>query len=85
MQRRPTIPGYKSFHNPSILLTTSKMGKLFGLHITKNNRARLQFEVAQQPRLLAHLPTPLIDLLRLALDSHRYALKVDQDNADLLL
>ena len=52
---------------------------------TKRYRARLQYEVAQQPRLLAHLPTPLIDLLQTALDSHRLALKIDQDNPDLLL
>ena len=48
-------------------------------------RARLQYEIAQQPRLLAHLPTPLFDLLQIALDSHRFALKIDQDNPDLLL
>ena len=48
-------------------------------------RARLQYEVAQQPRLLAHLPTPLFNLLQIALDSHRFALKIDQDNPDLLL
>lgn len=48
------------------------------------NKARLQYEVAQQPRLLQHLPTPLIDLLQTTLDSHRLALTIDQDNADLL-
>ena len=31
------------------------------------------------------MPTPLLDLLRLALDSHRVAIGIDQDNADLLL
>ena len=45
----------------------------------------MQYEVSQQPRLLAHLSVPLIDLLQLALDSHRTALRIDQDNPDLLL
>ncbi|KAF6240511.1 hypothetical protein HO173_001179 [Letharia columbiana] len=48
------------------------------------NKARLQYEVAQQPRLLEYLPTPLIELLQTTLDSHRRALTIDQDNADLL-
>lgn len=48
------------------------------------NKARLQYEVAQQPRLLEHLSTPLIELLQTTLDSHRLALTIDQDNADLL-
>ena len=48
-------------------------------------RARLQYEVAQQPRLLEYLPTPLIELLHTTLDSHRLALTIDQENADLLL
>ncbi|KAL6715612.1 hypothetical protein ACLMJK_006573 [Lecanora helva] len=48
------------------------------------NKARLQFDVTQQPRLLQHLPTPLIDLLHTALDSHRAALQIQQDTPDLL-
>jgi len=48
-------------------------------------RARLQYEVTQQPRLLVHLPTALTDLLQVALDSHRVALKIKQDSPDLLL
>lgn len=56
-----------------------------GPSITNLTRARLQYEVAQQPRLLAHLPTPLFDLLQIALESHKIALKIDQDNPDLLL
>ena len=56
-----------------------------GPGITNPTRARLQYEVAQQPRLLAHLPTPLFDLLQIALDSHKTALKIDQDSPDLLL
>lgn len=48
------------------------------------NKARLQFDVAQQPRLLAHLPFSSVDLLQLALESHRYALDIRQDNSDLL-
>ena len=53
--------------------------------ILKHARARLQYDLAQQPRLLAHLPFSSMDLLELALESHRYALDINQDNADLLL
>jgi len=48
-------------------------------------RARLQYEISQQPRLLASLLLSLMDLLQLALESHRYALDIKQDNPDLLL
>ncbi|KAL2048507.1 hypothetical protein N7G274_000419 [Stereocaulon virgatum] len=48
------------------------------------NKARLQYEVCQQPRLVANLHTSLIDLLQIALKSHRFALKIDQNNSDLL-
>ena len=34
---------------------------------------------------MAHLSTPLFELLQVALESHRFALKIDQDNPDLLL
>lgn len=53
--------------------------------VLKHPRARLQYDLAEQPRLLAHLPYSLIDLLQLALESHRIALDINQDNADLLL
>jgi hypothetical protein len=49
------------------------------------SRARLQYELAQQPRLLAFMPFSLMDLLQLALESHRYALDIKQNNPDLLL
>lgn len=55
------------------------------MSVTEAIRARLQYEVAQQPRLLEQLPTPLVELLQKTLDSHRLALTIDQDNADLLL
>ncbi|KAL8851596.1 MAG: hypothetical protein Q9221_003528 [Calogaya cf. arnoldii] len=48
------------------------------------NRARLQYELAQQPRLLPYVPGGTLDLLRTALNSHRYALEISQENADLL-
>lgn len=48
-------------------------------------RARLQYEIAQQPRLLAHLPDSSISPLQLALNAHIVARDIDQDNADLLL
>lgn len=41
--------------------------------------------MTQQPRLLVHLEKPLSELLQLALESHKLALKLDPDNADTLL
>ncbi|MCJ1251203.1 hypothetical protein MMC30_008434 [Trapelia coarctata] len=48
------------------------------------NKARLQYEISQQLRLLEQLPTPLVELLQLAVESHRYALAQKQDDADAL-
>ncbi|MCJ1437360.1 hypothetical protein MMC27_006747 [Xylographa pallens] len=48
------------------------------------NKARLQYDISQQPRLLAQLPVSTIGLLELALESHRSALKLKQDDADVL-
>lgn len=51
----------------------------------KRRSARLQYEMTQQPRLLVHLEQPLDELLQEALESHKFALKLDQNNADALL
>ena len=48
-------------------------------------RARLQYELSQQPRLLEHLPSPLLDVLHAALNSHRHALNLKPEDADTLL
>ncbi|KAJ5833182.1 hypothetical protein N7474_001493 [Penicillium riverlandense] len=48
------------------------------------NKARVQYEITQHPKLAAQLPAPQGDLLQIALESHRAALKLDQDNADVL-
>ncbi|RDW83437.1 hypothetical protein BP5796_04928 [Coleophoma crateriformis] len=48
------------------------------------NKARVQYELTQHPKLLAQIPGPLVDLLNTALQSSRYALNVKQDNADAL-
>ncbi|MCJ1394943.1 hypothetical protein MMC18_007824 [Xylographa bjoerkii] len=48
------------------------------------NKARLQYDISQQPRLLAQLPISVTELLELALESHRSALKLKQDDADVL-
>ncbi|DAA74812.1 TPA_exp: Uncharacterized protein A8136_2230 [Trichophyton benhamiae CBS 112371] len=48
------------------------------------NKARVQYEITQHPKLVTQLPGPIIDILRIALDSHREALQKDQDNADIL-
>lgn len=47
-------------------------------------RARAQFEMATHPILVRQLQAPLISVLEETLASHRYALALDQDNADTL-
>ncbi|KAE8159905.1 hypothetical protein BDV40DRAFT_228403 [Aspergillus tamarii] len=44
------------------------------------NKARVQYEVTQHPKLAAQLPAPLADILNITLQSHREALNLDQDN-----
>jgi tetratricopeptide (TPR) repeat protein len=48
------------------------------------NKARVQYEVATHPKLAKQLQQPLLDLLRAALASHEVALKLDENDADLL-
>lgn len=48
------------------------------------NKARVQYELTQHPKLAAQLPSTLLDLLATALQSSRYALGLKQDNADVL-
>ncbi|KAJ5145739.1 Tetratricopeptide-like helical [Penicillium bovifimosum] len=48
------------------------------------NKARVQYEITQHPKLAAQLPAPQGDLLQVALQSHRDALALSQDNADVL-
>lgn len=48
------------------------------------NKARLQFEITQQPILVEHIGLPQIDLLKQTLDSHRYALQLNEENQDAL-
>ncbi|RAL07299.1 uncharacterized protein BO97DRAFT_378757 [Aspergillus homomorphus CBS 101889] len=48
------------------------------------NKARVQYEITQHPRLKAQLSAPLSDVLQEALESHRVALALEQDNADAL-
>lgn len=50
------------------------------------NKARVQYEVAAHPKLARQLQQPLVPnpLLIVALTSHEYALKLDEDDADLL-
>ncbi|KAI0018787.1 hypothetical protein F4780DRAFT_749457 [Xylariomycetidae sp. FL0641] len=47
------------------------------------NRARLELEVATHPILKEKMGPPVIFLLRKALESHMYAIELDQDNADV--
>ncbi|KAI7286853.1 hypothetical protein KC345_g889 [Hortaea werneckii] len=48
------------------------------------NKARLELEITQQPSLVAHIGLPLEDLLQQTLDSHRYALRLNEENPDVL-
>ncbi|KAI5242007.1 hypothetical protein E4T43_05094 [Aureobasidium subglaciale] len=48
------------------------------------NKARLEFELSQQPTLVANLAVPLLDFLQQALESHRYALRLNEELADIL-
>ncbi|KAH0555988.1 hypothetical protein GP486_006069 [Trichoglossum hirsutum] len=47
-------------------------------------RARVQYDITQHPALAAQIPASLVDLLRTALESHRVALRLQQENADVL-
>lgn len=87
------MPDSINLHVPLILRTTSKYFHfghrcLFMFAVQQmltNKRARLQYDLAQQPRLLQYLPGTMLDLLKTALDSHRRALDINQENTDLLL
>ncbi|KAJ5317332.1 hypothetical protein PENANT_c034G08309 [Penicillium antarcticum] len=48
------------------------------------NKARVQYEITQHPKLAAQLPAPQGEILQVALQSHREALVLEQDNADVL-
>ncbi|PBP24329.1 hypothetical protein BUE80_DR004650 [Diplocarpon rosae] len=48
------------------------------------NKARVQYELTQHPKLLKQLPGSLTDLLKTALDSSKYALSLNCENADVL-
>ncbi|KAJ5176487.1 uncharacterized protein N7482_002364 [Penicillium canariense] len=48
------------------------------------NKARVQYEITQHPKLAAQLSAPQAELLQVALQSHRDALHLEQDNADAL-
>jgi len=48
------------------------------------SRARVQLEIATHPLLVKQLQASVLSVLEEALASHRYALALDQDNADTL-
>ncbi|TKA32530.1 hypothetical protein B0A50_01638 [Salinomyces thailandicus] len=48
------------------------------------NKARLELEITQNPALVGHIGQPLAGLLKQTLDSHRYALRLNKLNPDLL-
>lgn len=51
---------------------------------TNTTRARIQYEIIQHPKLAAELQSPPQDVLQVALQSHRVALNLAQDNHDAL-
>ncbi|CZT05553.1 uncharacterized protein RAG0_11588 [Rhynchosporium agropyri] len=48
------------------------------------NKARVQYELTQHPKLLRQLPGSLLDLLQTALTSSQFALSLNEENADAL-
>ncbi|KAK4547189.1 hypothetical protein LTR36_001410 [Oleoguttula mirabilis] len=48
------------------------------------NKARLELEITQQPALVSHIGLPLADLLKQTLNSHRYVLRLNEENPDAL-
>ncbi|KAK0110478.1 hypothetical protein ONS96_002087 [Cadophora gregata f. sp. sojae] len=48
------------------------------------NKARVQYELTQHPKLLQQLPGSLLDLLQTALTSSKFALSLNGENADAL-
>ncbi|KAL5344487.1 hypothetical protein ACLOAV_010468 [Pseudogymnoascus australis] len=48
------------------------------------NKARVQYEITQHPKLLGELPGDLLDLLHVALESSRRALALKQDDPDVI-
>ena len=48
------------------------------------NKARLQYAITQQPRLIHQLPGALLDYLTVAGSSHDFALKLHGENPDVL-
>ncbi|EEQ86481.1 uncharacterized protein BDCG_01601 [Blastomyces dermatitidis ER-3] len=48
------------------------------------NKARIQYEITQHPKLATQLPAPAVEILHIALKSHRHALTLQQDNAEIL-
>lgn len=50
----------------------------------RHDRARVEYEITQHPKLSAQLQTPQINALQAALESHKVAVNLDQENADCL-
>ena len=55
-----------------------------GLVLKQRYRARVQYEMTQHPKLATQLPASLTEILQIALQSHREALSLQQDNTDIL-
>lgn len=78
--------GLKQFtHSFDLVYNKYLLSQRLHANVLTTSRARLQYELSQQPRLLAELPISLVELLQLTLESHRAALHLKQDDADALL
>ena len=69
----------------SIWLTISKTSSQDSFAMLNISRARLEYDLTQQPAFVAQLGSSYLTLLKEAAASHRVALDIEQDNADVLL
>lgn len=65
-------------------IPVSSQRSVFSYPTLTLDRARLELELSEQPALVTKLPVTLQELLRQALASHRYALRIGEENADVL-
>ena len=69
----------------SIWPTTSKTSSQDSFAMLNISRARLEYDITQQPAFVGQIGSSNLSLLREAAASHRVALDIEQDNADVLL
>lgn len=82
LQKHPTA--FDLAYNKYVFMSMDNLANKKYIIFTNINRARVQYDITQHPKLAAQLPAPLPDLLEVALQSHRDSIKLDQDNTDAL-